>query len=146
VQLSPKSPLLNETEYNFDKLSIFEYAKPMTTKPISKSDLIKAARTQRSTLYEWMIENHDDFSDVISKTVRPNWSALAKTFSDSGYKDGDGKPPTGEVCRQSWWRVRKALAARQKTSDRSSQTPQPAPADHDPVQSNRGILSLIKLK
>ena len=71
---------------------------------------------RRSTLYTWMLTNHDIFKDVVAKAVRPNWKALAVEFAAGGLTDADGKAPSDETTRQTWWKVRKTVAARQASA------------------------------
>jgi hypothetical protein len=86
----------------------------MAKPTISIADLKAAAKARHSPLYTWMLDNHDQFKEVVTEAVRPNWPALAASFSSQGLTDANDKPPTGEVVRQTWWRVRKAVDARSK--------------------------------
>jgi hypothetical protein len=85
-------------------------------KPIPLARLAEAATMRRSTLYTWMLTNHDTFKDVVAKAVRPNWKALAVEFAAGGLTDADGKAPSDETTRQTWWKVRKTVAARQASA------------------------------
>jgi hypothetical protein len=85
----------------------------MTRTPLTIARLTEAAMRRRSSLYVWMLENHDSFKEVIAKAVRPNWQALAEAFAEGGQTDADGNKPTAEATRQTWWKVRKVVAARQ---------------------------------
>jgi hypothetical protein len=80
--------------------------------PMTVELLTEAALSKRSALYVWMLENHDTFAAVVAKAGRPNWQALSEAFGTQGYTDSDGQPPSVEVTRQTWWRVRKAVKAR----------------------------------
>jgi hypothetical protein len=80
--------------------------------PMTVELLTEAALSNRSALYVWMLENHDTFAAVVAKAGRPNWQALSEAFGTQGYTDSDGQPPSVEVTRQTWWRVRKAVKAR----------------------------------
>src|SRR5215470_12811284 len=77
--------------------------------PLSK--LLAASLAGRSELYRWMLEHADDIERAISVAGRPNWPALARTFAEAGLTDRNGNPPNPEVARQTWFKVRKALAA-----------------------------------
>lgn len=90
----------------------------MTRKPIALRNLREAAKTRRSTLYMWLIDNHDTFAAVIAEAGRPNWQALAAEFGAQGYTDADGKPPSVEGARQTWWKVRKTIKARRAAAAR----------------------------
>ena len=85
-------------------------------KPIPLARLAEAATMRRSTLYTWMLTNHDTFKEVVAKAVRPNWKALAVEFAAGGLTDADGKAPSDETTRQTWWKVRKTVAARQASA------------------------------
>jgi hypothetical protein len=94
----------------------------MTRTPITIARLTEAAMRRRSSLYVWMLENHDSFKDIIAKAVRPNWQALAEAFAEDGQTDADGNKPTAEATRQTWWKVRKVVAARQLAQAKRQQT------------------------
>jgi hypothetical protein len=97
-------------------------AQTMTKTPITIARLTEAAMRRRSSLYVWMLENHDIFKAVIAKAVRPNWHALAEAFAEDGQTDADGSKPTAECTRQTWWKVRKVVAARQVAQAKRQQT------------------------
>jgi hypothetical protein len=94
----------------------------MAKTSITVARLTEAAMRRRSSLYVWMLENHDSFKDVIAKAVRPNWHALAEAFAEEGETDADGNKPTAECTRQTWWKVRKVVAARQVAQAKRQQT------------------------
>src|SRR3984885_13852684 len=97
-------------------------AQTMAKTPITIARLTEAAMRRRSSLYVWMLENHDIFKAVIAKAVRPNWHALAEAFAEDGQTDADGSKPTAECTRQTWWKVRKVVAARQVAQAKRQQT------------------------
>lgn len=117
----------------------------MTRKPIPVDVLRQAATMRRSSLYVWMMSNHDTFKAVVEEAVRPDWQGLADTFGAQGLRDGDDKPPSSEGTRQTWWRVRKAMAARRATaakraaarSEPSKPSTQPNRKQVTDVQHNR---------
>ena len=84
--------------------------------------LAAAAKSKRSTLYAWMLENFDRFKAVLAETTRPNWVALAEAFAAQGLRDAEDKPASPEVVRQTWWRVRKAMDARARSRSTKRQT------------------------
>jgi hypothetical protein len=101
----------------------------------SLARLTEAAMRRRSSLYVWMLENHDSFKEVIAKAVRPNWDALAEAFAKEGQTDADGNKPTAECTRQTWWKVRKVVAARQVAQAKRQQTRSAArPVDQPAIQ------------
>lgn len=67
-------------------------------------DALDGHGTLRSAVYRWFWDHHDWFAERL-RVRRPNWPAIAKGFADSGVLDGDGKSPTAETVRRTWWRV-----------------------------------------
>ena len=104
----------------------------MSRNPIAKDDLRAAALSRRSPLYVWMVENYAVFADVVTEAVRPNWKALAAKFGSEGITDADGKPPSHEAVRQTWWKVRKMVKAREAATARRRSNP-PAARPPAPV-------------
>jgi hypothetical protein len=113
----------------------------MPRQPLSVADLAAAAKSQRSTLYLWLQDNHDPFALMLRDVVRPNWAALARKFAEHGLRDGEGNPPSAECTRQTWWKVRKTMKARAAARARRpaapdpSARPQPVPSPARPVPS-----------
>jgi hypothetical protein len=70
---------------------------------------LSGAPGTRSSLHQWMRANHDKVSALLAE-VRPNWQRLAGAFARMGLTDGSGKPPRPQTVRQTWWRVRRAVA------------------------------------
>jgi hypothetical protein len=102
---------------------------------ISVSLLTAAALSKRSSLYVWMLVNHDTFADVLKKAGRPNWEALARTLGNEGLKNAEGNLPSEETTRQTWWKVRKAVLARRGRRHASQQptaSAAPVPAQQAP--------------
>jgi hypothetical protein len=100
---------------------------PRRHRPVIPTALLDdAAMASRSTLFLWMMDNRIEFGDVLARAGRPDWKALAETFAEQGLTDGDGKPPTPVGTRQTWWKVRRAMA--RKESPRASATKPPPPA------------------
>ena len=64
----------------------------------------------RSPLYRWMRQRHDALADAFTEAP-PAWSAFASAVAAIGLTDADGKPPTAEGARQTWYRVRRDVAA-----------------------------------
>ena len=94
----------------------------MAKKQIRVERIRQAALGRRSSLYLWMLENHDTFAATVAEAVRPDWTALAEAFGAEGLTDSDNKPPSPEGTRQTWWKVRKAVKARR---DKQPSKPEP---------------------
>jgi hypothetical protein len=78
-------------------------------------DRIRAAILQdsnaRSPLYKWLRRNHQQFSDTLAEAGRPDWAVIARAFGAEGLTDGDGKAPSKEGARQTWYKVKKDVAS-----------------------------------
>ena len=63
--------------------------------------------SRHSTLYQWMVANREEFAAEKAKAGRPNWQKIAAALAAPplSLRDANDKPPTGEVVRQTWWRV-----------------------------------------
>lgn len=68
------------------------------------SDALDGHGALRSGVYRWFWDNHDWFAERL-RVRRPSWPAIAKGFAECGVLDGDGKAPTAETVRRTWWRV-----------------------------------------
>jgi hypothetical protein len=84
--------------------------------------------SRHSTLFQWMVANREEFAAEKAKAGRPDWTKIAATLAAPplGLRDADGKPPTGSVARQTWWRVERAAA---KTNASAKQAPASAPPE-----------------
>ena len=72
-----------------------------------------AASGRRSTLFRWLMRNHDRFAETMREAGRPNWEELAATFVEMGLKNREvDKPLSGPGVRLTW---RKVKDARSKT-------------------------------
>ena len=117
-----------------------EYAKRYGKGPAPMADnlslelLTKAAVSKRSGVYVWMLDNHDVFAEVLSKAGnRPNWKAIAETFGNAGVMTSDGRVPSPEAARQTWWKVRKAVASRGAKTVAHVMDAPPQAASQEPV-------------
>jgi hypothetical protein len=57
-----------------------------------------------------MLANHDEFSATVKEAGKPNWGELAKVFAAEGLRDLRNQPPSAEGARQTWFKVRQAVA------------------------------------
>ena len=72
------------------------------------SELRAASLSGRSPLYRWMLDHATEMEVAVSHG-RPHWPSLARTFGDAGLFDSAGNPPSAEVARQTWFKVRRSL-------------------------------------
>ena len=64
----------------------------------------------RSPLYRWMRLRHDALLQAFTEAP-PNWAIFAQTVAGLGITDAERKPPSPEVARQTWYRVRRDVSA-----------------------------------
>jgi hypothetical protein len=96
---------------------------------IARSPALRA----RGTLKAWMAENLEALSKRL-KMQQPDWGALAEIFVSAGLSDSRGKPPSAEVTRKTWYRVK-----REKTAPhRATKTPN---ADLNPSLPSSPVIS-----
>src|SRR5690242_19780305 len=77
------------------------------------AELLDAAMQRRSTLFAWMVRNHDEFAEVIADAIRPNWHGIARVLFDrEGLTDAERNAPSGDVARRTWWKARRHVGAR----------------------------------
>jgi hypothetical protein len=74
-------------------------------------------RRRQSSLYCWMVDNHDRFAEALRAGGRPDWPALAAGLSAAALRDSRGHLPSAEVCRRTWRRARKNTAKRAQRLD-----------------------------
>jgi hypothetical protein len=58
-----------------------------------------------------MRQRHAALAAAFDETP-PAWAVVAAQMADHGITDADGKPPTAMGARQTWYRVRRDVAAR----------------------------------
>ena len=84
-----------------------------------KAILSEVARGNRSTLFRWLVNHHDDLIEqAAGKPMR--WEPLSKRFAEHGLTDINGQPATPSTARATWFQARKAVAEakkRKKASD-----------------------------
>ena len=78
----------------------------------------------RSSLFWYLLENHDDLLRAATGT-RILWGPLCEQFAADGLRDAEGKPPSPETARMTWWRVRREVAKR-----RAAKQAEPPPKLH----------------
>lgn len=81
---------------------------------------------ERSTLFWYMLDNYEDLSRSAART-RIRWVPLSERFAALGLLDGQGKAPTAENARLTWWNVRREVAKRQ-AQHRQQAAPAVAPS------------------
>jgi hypothetical protein len=64
---------------------------------------------QRSSLFWWMVENHDGILRA-SERQRINWSAFCAQATKRGLRDTRGQVPSERNARETWRQARRAVA------------------------------------
>jgi hypothetical protein len=59
----------------------------------------------RSSLFWWMVEHHDDLCDA-AQGRRLQWAPLCAQFAELGLTDATGKPASVRTVRETWKRAR----------------------------------------
>ena len=67
-----------------------------------------AQRTDRSSLFWWMVEHHDELKTTASGR-RLQWAALCTRFAELSLTDINGKPASPRTARETWLRARRAV-------------------------------------
>lgn len=83
------------------------------------AEFLAAAQKTRSPLDAYYEANYDDLIAWLNapaedgkKRSRISWPAVAEVLAKYGVMDALGNPPSEETARQTWYRVRKRMAAR----------------------------------
>jgi hypothetical protein len=63
----------------------------------------------RSSLFWWMVENHDQLASAVGGR-RLQWTRLSARFAKLGLTDANGQAPSKQTARKTWQRVRRAVA------------------------------------
>ncbi|MBB5696045.1 hypothetical protein FHS87_004113 [Roseomonas pecuniae] len=112
-------------------------------------------RKAHSPLYEWMWAHASDLVAELNPPRTPNWQAIAEEFQRAQVTDGQGRPPTAERVRKTWWKVRADRRAQEggeavRQAPRRAvlpppvqETPAPQPAEasseHEPASPRFGF-------
>lgn len=86
-----------------------------------------------SPVYEALWAAHDELAPHLNYPRRPDWQHVAAKLAAKGITDGEGKPPSGQTTRKTWWKVRwdKRVVAgqalrRRRRRDRGASPPGPS--------------------
>ena len=78
----------------------------------------------RSSLFWWMVENHDQLASAVGGR-HLQWTRLCARFAKLGLTDANGHAPSEQTARKTWQRVRRAVAkARELAAANQSARPQ----------------------
>ena len=66
---------------------------------------------KRSPLFHWLAKHHDEILQALAGE-RIDWRTAVARFREAGLTDATGKPPTPRTARETWYQVRRLIAAR----------------------------------
>ena len=83
----------------------------MQTKRQTTRAMLKtvARGSDRSPLFWWMVEHHDEMVEVSG--ARISWKSFVEAAADRGLTDTRGNPPSEMNARQTWRQARAAVTA-----------------------------------
>lgn len=67
-----------------------------------------ATKGRRSSLYRWLLLNHDRFLALLNESGKPNWEEIAVQFNKMGLKNLAGRDVSKNHVRSVWIQVRKS--------------------------------------
>lgn len=113
------------------------------------AEFLAAAQKTRSPLDAYYEANHDDLLAGLQATPhRIKWGEVAAKLAEYGVMDALGNPPSEETARQTWYRVRKRMAARKPARKTNGHRPvdvAPAP-EQDPANTTPLFRSVSEPK
>ena len=66
---------------------------------------------KRSPLFHWLAKHQDEILQALAGE-RIDWRTAVARFKEAGLTDATGKPPTPRTARETWYQVRRLIAAR----------------------------------
>ena len=107
-----------------------------------------AQRGDRSVLFHWMVEHHDEMLDR-AKGGKLIWGELCVTFREHGLTNQLGQPVSERTARETWYQVRKVVAQRRADAERLAATglaprslmPSASPRARTPIEYTRSSSS-----
>lgn len=81
-----------------------------------------AQSEQRSPLFRWMVEHHDELVEA-SRLDRIHWANFCAEASKRGLTDTQGNAPTTATARKTWTRARRAV--REAQAELTARPPKP---------------------
>jgi hypothetical protein len=91
-------------------------------------------RARRSPLFRWLMSRHDAFAAMLHE-YPASWHAIADALATLGVTDGQGKAPTAERVRKTWWDARQHVTAKRTPESRTI-----PPSTTDEIA--RGVVSI----
>jgi hypothetical protein len=107
-----------------------------------------AQRGDRSVLFHWMVEHHDEILDR-AKGGKLIWGKLCVKFREHGLTNQLGQPVSERTARETWYQVRKVVAQRRADAERLAATglaprslmPSASPRARTPIEHTRSPSS-----
>lgn len=103
-----------------------------------------AQRGDRSPLFHWMVQHHDEMLDR-AKGGKIIWGELCVTFQEHGLTNQLGQPASKRTARETWYQARKAVAQQRTNAARLALTglaprslmPSASPRARTPIETAR---------
>jgi len=120
-----------------------------TKRSATRAVLHKLDRSaDHSPLFHFMVEQHDSMV-ARANGGRMRWTDLCVTFASLGLTTREGEPPDEMNARQTWYRVRKAVAQKRAAAVRAalnglaprSLMPSASPRARTPIENTRSPSS-----
>jgi hypothetical protein len=89
-----------------------------------KAILSEVARGDRSSLFCWLVEHHDELIEQAAGK-RMMWGPLCKRFAEHGLTDINGRPATPRTARETWFQARRVVAEAKKRKQASDAARRP---------------------
>ena len=89
-----------------------------------KAILSEVARGDRSTLFCWLVDHHDELIEQAAGK-RMRWQPLCKRFAEHGLTDINGRPATPRTARETWFQARRVVAEAKKRKQASNAARRP---------------------
>lgn len=75
-----------------------------------RAAVARTGKFRQSPLFRWMRARQAAFAAFLAED-RPTWEAVAEGLVSQGFADKDGRPINPATVRNTWWRVRRDMAA-----------------------------------
>jgi len=115
------------------------------SKTVKSMFVAMTQRGERSKLFWWFVENHDDIVEG-AKRQRIQWAVVIERANELGLTNRSGAPPTRKLAKLTWQRAQIYVAATSRADAAAmarplSPFPMPRSSDVRPVTAEPPVLS-----
>lgn len=109
-------------------------------KPVKTMFAAMTLRGERSTLFWWLVENHDEFKEA-ARRQRIRWNVVVETATEIGLTNRAGAAPTRKLAKLTWERAQRYVTRNRvvepvAVSDQTRSVPMPRSPDARPAESD----------